>query len=52
MELQERDIATALATFNKEVHNEGETLPLDVQVYRVKVVSTFLHAGIPLSFIS
>ena len=40
MELQERDRATALATFNKEVHNKGETLPLDMQVYRVKVVFT------------
>ena len=49
MELQERDIATALATYSKEVHNRGETLPIDMQVYRVKVVSTFLRAGIPLS---
>ena len=48
MELQERDIATVLTTYNK-VHNKGETLSLDMQVYRVKVVSSFLRAGIPLS---
>ena len=49
MELQERDITTALGTFNKKVHNKGETLPLDMQVYRLKVVSTFLCAAILLS---
>ena len=48
-ELKERDIATALTTYSNEVHNRGETLPVDMQVYRVKVVSTFLCAGIPLS---
>ena len=30
----------------------GETLPQNVQVYRIKVVSTFLHAGVPLSKVS
>ena len=49
VELQEHDIATALGTFNKKVHNKGETLPLDMQVYRLKVVSTFLCASILLS---
>ena len=49
MELQERDIAIALATYSKEVHNKWETLPMDMQVYRVNVVSAFLRAGIPLS---
>ena len=49
IELQERDIAIALATYSKEVHNKGESLPLDMQVYRVKVVSAFLRAGVPLS---
>lgn len=46
--MRERDIAQAL-----EVHDEshpcGETLPTDQRVYRVKVVTTFLRAGVPLS---
>ena len=31
------------------MHNKGNTLPFDMQVYRVKVISTFLCDGIPLS---
>ena len=31
------------------VHPVGETLPEETGVYRVKVVSTMLKAGIPLS---
>ena len=44
-EERERDIAESLI---KEVHPRGETLPQQ-QVYRVKVVSAFLKAGIPLN---
>ena len=45
-EAREADIATAL-----RVHNDlrGETLPEQQQIFRVKVVSCFLHAAVPLS---
>jgi len=28
---------------------KGETLPEELQVYKVKVLTTFLHATVPLS---
>ena len=43
------DIAKLLEKHNQETHQTGETLPQDQQVYRVRVVSTFLRAGIPLN---
>ena len=46
---QERDIADALLAHNEEEHLRGGMLPQTVQVYRVKVVMCFLHAGVPLS---
>lgn len=39
----------ALAKHNEEQHLRGETLPEQQQVYRVKVVTAFLRAGVPLS---
>lgn len=48
-EIREQDIANALAKHNSEVHLRGETLPVAQQVYRVKVVTALLRAGIPLS---
>ena len=45
---RERDIASCLKKFNQQEHQKGETLPEQQQVYRVKVVSTFLKAGVPL----
>lgn len=48
-EKREREIADALAKYNQQHHGCGETLPHSVQVYRIKVVSTFLRAGVPLS---
>ena len=47
-EQRERSIAEVLAAHNQENHLRGETLPADQQVYRVKVVSCFLKAGVPL----
>ncbi len=38
-----------LIAHNQEQHLRGETLPEQQQVYRVKVVTTFLKAGVPLS---
>ena len=34
---------------NEATHQKGETLPQDQRIYRVKVVQTFLRAGVPLS---
>ena len=48
-EAREQDIAQALKQYNSERHSRGETLPESQQVYRVKVVRTFLRAGVPLS---
>ena len=47
--VREGDIATALKKYDKEVHPSGEKLPEEVRVYRVKVVKTFLRAGVPMS---
>ena len=46
---EERDIALAFDSYNKEEYLAGETLSRDVQVYHVKVVQTFLKAGVPLN---
>lgn len=43
------DIAQSLRKYNEDVHGRGETLPEQQQVFRVKVVKTFLQAGVPLS---
>ena len=51
-EMRERDIASSLHKYNQKVHQRGETLPKEQQVYRVRVVSTFLKAGVPLHKIS
>ena len=42
------DIAQSLMKYNKEVHGQGETLPEQQQAFRVKVVKSFLQAGVPL----
>ena len=46
-EAQESDLAQSLVKYNQEVHTKGETLPIDMQVYRVRVVTTFLRAAVP-----
>ena len=51
-ESRERDIADAIKDYNKTHHLCGETLPQTVEVYRIKVISTFLRAGVPLSKIA
>lgn len=48
-EARERDIADSLRKYNETTHLRGETLPEDQQVYRVKVVTAFLKAGIALN---
>ena len=46
---KERSIAEALQQHNNEVHPRGETLSIDQQVYRVKIVECFLRAAVPLN---
>jgi len=45
----EQDIAKALKASDEVTHPVGETLPQDQRVYRVKVVTAFLRAAIPLN---
>ena len=45
---REMDIAEALKRYDTGVHPSGETLPESVRVYRVKVLCTFLKAGVPI----
>lgn len=45
----ELSIVEALKRYDKSAHPVGETLPDSIRVYRVKLVSEFLKAGIPLS---
>ena len=47
--VKDHEIAQSLRKYNEEVHSRGETLPEQLQVFRVKVVKTFLEAGVPLS---
>ena len=47
-EAREKSIADALAVHNEESHLKGETLPPNQQVYRVRVLTCFLRAGVPL----
>ena len=46
---KEEDIANALCAYNSREHLAGEELPPEQQVYRVKVLTTFLKAGVPIS---
>lgn len=48
-EKRERDIVESLRLYDRTVHPVGETLPDEMRVYRVKVVTAMLKAGIPLS---
>lgn len=48
-EARERDIADSLRKYNETIHLRGETLPEDQQIYRVKVVTAFLKAGVALN---
>ena len=46
---RKEDIAYALCAYNSCEHLAGEELPPEQQVYRVKVLTTFLKAGVPIS---
>ena len=45
---EQADIIQALKAYDSEVHPVGDGLPFSTRVYRVKVVSTMLRAGVPL----
>ena len=47
-EAKERDIAESLKEYDNEFHPKGESLTMEHRVYRVKVVKSFLQAGVPL----
>ena len=48
-EARERDIAEVLKKLNTATHPECETLSMDQQVYRIRVLASFLRAGVPLN---
>ena len=48
--LKQCDIVEALKTYDTTSHPKGETLSDSVRVYRVKVVTAFLKAGVKDSF--
>ena len=48
-EEREQNIAELLGNYDKATHPVGEGLSEEVRVYCVKVVTTFLKAGVPLS---
>ena len=45
---REQDIAQAFQMYEQKVHPAGESLPEAHKLWRVKVVTTFLKAGVPL----
>ena len=47
-ESRERDIAKALELYDKQENPSGQTLPEAQRVHRIKVVTTFLKAGVQL----
>ena len=46
---REKNIADMLGKFDKEMHPVGESLPTAVRVHRVKVLTAFMKAGIPIN---
>ena len=46
---RERNIAGMLRKYDKDEHPIGETFSEEVRVYRIKVVTSFLKGGVPLS---
>ena len=46
---REMDIVRALKKYDDGNHSKGETLSDEQRVYRIRVVTTFLRAGVPMS---
>ena len=49
---READIVSALKIYDSQLHPVGNSLPYSTKVYRVKVVTATLKAGVPLSKIA
>ena len=49
---QELSFIDALKHFDKEHHPVGKTLPATTRVYRVKVITSMLKAGVPLTMLA
>ena len=49
---REKDRVDSLHAYHLEVHPKGETLPDEQRVHRMKVLTAFLRAGIPLNKLS
>ena len=47
-EIRQQNIVDMLKKYDQEVHPAGETLSDCVHVFRVRVVSAFMMAGVPL----
>lgn len=45
---QEQDIEQAFRVYEQEVHPVGESLPEAHKLWRIKVLTSFLKAGVPL----
>ena len=48
-EIREKSIADLLKKYDDEAHPSGENLAESTRIYRVKVVTAFLKAGVPLN---
>ena len=46
---REQNLAVYLKKYDESVHPKRETLPTEQRVYRIKVLKTFMRAGVPLS---
>ena len=46
---REHDISEAFKSYEQEIHPSGETLSEVHKLWRVKVVITFMKAGVPLA---
>ena len=42
-------ITSSLKKYDQSVHPKEESLPIEQRVYRVKVLKTFMRAGVPIS---
>ena len=47
--VKDTDIAKCLKQYDEEQHPRGECLPENPKIYRIKVVSSFLKAGVLLT---
>ena len=50
-EAREKEISVALPLHNKKAR-EGESLPIDQQVFELRSITAFLQAGVPINKVS